>query len=216
MTINLQPNWSKFYAPGPEILRYLESLVDNYDLKPYLKLEHKLIHARYDVESSRWRLRLERQLGADHLGQARVEELEDTTDVLFTALGGLSRWKWPDLTGLSSFKGPVIHSADWRTGEGDAMTLGWESTVASWKDKTVGVIGVVSDLRPWLKSLNSIIFRIELMCFYGLCVGLICNPDCPGAHPPRREDSQLRSRKNVGCHHICEGHSNRTCPRQYC
>jgi hypothetical protein len=35
-----------------------------------------------------------------------------------------------------------VHSAKWETGEGDVSSP-WEDTVKSWKDKRVGVIGVV-------------------------------------------------------------------------
>jgi cation diffusion facilitator CzcD-associated flavoprotein CzcO len=66
------------------------------------------------------------------------EEFEDTADVLFSAMGGLSRWSWPDIKNLDSFKGKVYHSAQW-----DDQGKGWQETVKDWKDKKVGVIGVV-------------------------------------------------------------------------
>lgn len=61
---------------------------------------------------------------------------------MFSGIGLLSGWKWPDIRGLSTFRGDVIHSADWRTGEGESTH--WEKTVETWKDKRVAVIGVVS------------------------------------------------------------------------
>ena len=58
-------------------------------------------------------------------------------------MGGLSRWSWPDIEGLDTFKGKLVHSAEWELGEGE---VGWKDTVKDWNDKVVGVIGVVSRL----------------------------------------------------------------------
>lgn len=63
------------------------------------------------------------------------EEFHDSVDVLFTAVGCLSRWSWPDIPGLETFSGKVVHSAQWDTTEHEEQ----------WKDKNVAVIGVVSD-----------------------------------------------------------------------
>lgn len=75
-------------------------------------------------------------------GDDEFEEIEDRADVLFTAIGALSRWTWPDIEGLETFQGKVIHSADWKTGEGK-LDDPWEETVKSWSNKNIGVIGVV-------------------------------------------------------------------------
>jgi hypothetical protein len=89
------------------------------------------------------------------------EEFQDTADVLFTGIGALSRWDWPDIEGLDSFAGKVIHSAQWKTGN-DAKC--WEESVVDWGDKKVGVIGVVSDL-PSSSTLQSLTyFRSGIIC----------------------------------------------------
>lgn len=106
---------------------------------PYIKLQHRLIHAKWSGPTGKWVLIIRRTVGPD----GAFEDFEDTADVLFTGLGGLSRWTWPDIEGLESFKGKVIHSANWDTGEGDPKG-GWEESVKNWGDKKVGVIGVVS------------------------------------------------------------------------
>lgn len=87
-------------------------------------------------------LKIRRQI--DSADGTEFEEFEDTADVLFTGLGGLSRWRWPDIEGLEQFQGQVIHSAQWQTREGGDK---WEETVRSWGDKRVGVIGLVNSVR---------------------------------------------------------------------
>lgn len=39
--------------------------------------------------------------------------VDDSVDVLVSAVGFLSKWKWPDIPGLHDFKGTLCHSAAW-------------------------------------------------------------------------------------------------------
>lgn len=153
LTFAENPDWSSFYAPGDEICKYLESVAEKYKLMPYIKLKHRLVRAQYDEPSGQWVLKIRRPKGNG------VEEFEDRADVLFTGLGGLSRWTWPDIEGLETFQGKVIHSADWKTGEGKPGDP-WEETVKSWKDKKVGVIGVGSSAIQIVPSLQPKVARL--------------------------------------------------------
>lgn len=113
-----------------------------------------MTRAQYNEDNGKWHLTIQRPSGKHVPSHENSdskpreddsESFEDTADVLFTAIGGLSRWEWPDIEGLDTFQGKVIHSAEWKTGEGDSVRPGkWEDTVKSWGDKKVGVIGVVS------------------------------------------------------------------------
>jgi cation diffusion facilitator CzcD-associated flavoprotein CzcO len=142
-----QTDWSSFYAPGAEILAYLESVgacvlvcraaqrttslaVEKYKLKPFIRLEHQLINAVYSEASGKWDLTIQRQ------SNGKLEQFEDTADVLFTGMGGLSRWKWPDIEGLHDFGGKLVHSANWDIVDDEEP----------WSTRRVGVIGVVRSL----------------------------------------------------------------------
>ena len=65
----------------------------------YIRLQHEVIHARYDEPTGKWHVRIRRP----HPDTGALEEIEDTADVLVTAIGSLSRWKWPDIDGLQNF-----------------------------------------------------------------------------------------------------------------
>ncbi|TFY58142.1 hypothetical protein EVJ58_g6594 [Rhodofomes roseus] len=127
LTFEPKTDWSAFYAPGPEIRSYLQSVVDKYKLMRYIKLQHRVVHARWGVDE-----------------EGAYEEFEDTADLLFTGVGSLSRWKWPVIDGLKDFKGKLFHTADFEVGDGEQA---WQEAVHDWKDKRVGVIGVV-DFQP--------------------------------------------------------------------
>lgn len=57
--------------------------------------------------------------------------MTDTADILIRGTGILNKWKWPDMVGLHSFKGPLMHTA------------GWDPKF-DWTDKTVALIGAGS------------------------------------------------------------------------
>lgn len=111
--------------------------------------------AAWDEGAGKWRVKIRRpKAGGSTTGEdgyGVFEEFEDSADLLFTGLGALSRWDWPDVEGLKEFKGPVIHSAQWEVGGGDGLASGsatgarrgWEEDVKDWGDKRVAVIGVV-------------------------------------------------------------------------
>ncbi|KAF8831859.1 hypothetical protein HHX47_DHR1000936 [Lentinula edodes] len=174
LTFAENPDWSSFYAPGPEIQAYLESVVEKFHLGPYIKLQHRLTRAQYDEKTGKWHLTIKRAtVSKDNsnpqirqgTAQDEYEDIEVTADVLFTGIGSLSRWQWPEIEGLETFQGKVIHSAQWETGEGDSgAKTKWEDTVKSWGEKKIGVIGVGSSaiqivpaLQPMVKTISNFV-----------------------------------------------------------
>ena len=150
----MQTDWSSFYAPGPEILAYLQSVVEKYKLMPYIKLQHEVLDARYDEPTAKWHVRIRRRTGTDAQGAPIFdEEFTDTADVFITGLGIFSKWSWPDIEGLKDFGGKLLHSADF--GEENQH---WRDVVKDWKDKKVGVIGIVS------QNFGSVCVLAEVAC----------------------------------------------------
>lgn len=106
----------------------------------YMKLQHELIHTRFDEAKGKWHLKLRRPVSDSTSTDAQYEVIEDTADFVLSCVGALSRWDWPDIQGLHDFKGKVLHSAGWETDGGKT----WEEGLKDWGAKNVGVIGVVS------------------------------------------------------------------------
>jgi cation diffusion facilitator CzcD-associated flavoprotein CzcO len=92
--------WSRRFAPQPDILRYLRRVTDECGLRPRLRLRTEVTEARYDDERRVWRL-----------VTATGDVVE--VDVLVPACGQLTHPAQPDLPGLASFRGVVVHSARW-------------------------------------------------------------------------------------------------------
>ncbi|MFE7508848.1 flavin-containing monooxygenase [Promicromonospora sp. NPDC057488] len=94
-----QPRWSRVFAPGAEIHRYVRDVVRTEGLAPHLRLGTDLTSARWDDDAAAWRLTTSR-------GPL-------TARVLATAVGRLSEPRVPEIPGLGTFPGRVFHSARW-------------------------------------------------------------------------------------------------------
>lgn len=112
------PNWSAFYASGGEILEYFKNTVAKYQLDRDVKCGHRVSHAQWNEDEGKWHLEIDTKEGV----------VEDTCDIFVSAVGFLSKWRWPSIPGLHDFKGDLMHSASWDSS--------FDST-----DKRLGVIG---------------------------------------------------------------------------
>jgi cation diffusion facilitator CzcD-associated flavoprotein CzcO len=94
------PYWSRLYAPGAELKRYADHVADKYDLRRYMRFGTTVEGARWDEDDQVWQVAL-----------ADGETL--TARFLITATGYLSQPRVPDVPGIMSFDGKMIHSAKW-------------------------------------------------------------------------------------------------------
>ena len=93
-------NWSERYAAQPEILRYLEFVTDQMDLRRDIQFNARVVSAGYDPERGRWDIRL-----ADG-GTASAR-------FLITAVGCLSATNTPRFPGIDTFAGESYHTGAW-------------------------------------------------------------------------------------------------------
>lgn len=93
------------YSPASEIQAYLAATVKKYSVDRYIKLSHEIKSCTWDAAASKWKV-VVHSLKED-------KTFEDESDVLIMARGGLNHIAWPNIEGLKSFEGEVMHSADW-------------------------------------------------------------------------------------------------------
>ncbi len=92
--------WTERYAGQPELLRYLNHVVDRFDIRRHILLETRM-------KSARW-----------HPGEGRYH-IETDTGRRFTcrflvmATGNLSAARRPDFAGLENFKGEWVQTSHW-------------------------------------------------------------------------------------------------------
>ena len=93
-------HWTEMFSPQPETLRYLQYVVDKFDLRQYMEFDCRVSAMHFDGERDRWTI-----------------ELEDgrtvTANVVITAIGVLSVPTMPHIEGMDSFEGPSFHPFEW-------------------------------------------------------------------------------------------------------
>lgn len=92
-------DWSRVYAPGRELKAYAEHCVDTYGLRSRIRLNTKVSGAAFDHERHLWRLTT-----ADGTVTARF---------VVGATGVFTQPKPPDIPGIETFAGSVMHTARW-------------------------------------------------------------------------------------------------------
>lgn len=99
------PNWSHYYSGSEEIWQYMKDVAVQHDLEKYMKLNTKVLSARWDEEAGLWRLKLK------NLSDGTV--FDDSCNVLINGTGVLNDFKLPEIPGIESYQGRIVHSARW-------------------------------------------------------------------------------------------------------
>jgi cation diffusion facilitator CzcD-associated flavoprotein CzcO len=93
-------DWTTRYLDQPDILAYLEHVVDRYELRDDIQLNTGIESAIFDEDNDVWRV----ETDTGETWSARY---------LVTALGLLSRINMPNIPGLDSFAGDLLHTGAW-------------------------------------------------------------------------------------------------------
>lgn len=92
--------WSERYASQPELLRYIKYVADKFDLWPDIHCNQRVVEARWDEDTCRWRAMTES-------GEWWVARY------LVLAVGNLSTIKGLGLPGEETFSGRRFHTGQW-------------------------------------------------------------------------------------------------------
>lgn len=95
-----KPDWSRRFAESQEIRAYLEGVVERHGLRERIRFHTEIVEARFDERTGTWTLTTDS--GESHVARAVV-----------AAAGGLVDPSFPDLKGLASFRGEILHTARW-------------------------------------------------------------------------------------------------------
>jgi cation diffusion facilitator CzcD-associated flavoprotein CzcO len=112
-------DWQEHFSSQPEIERYLNYVVDKFDLRPHIRLGAKVTSAVYDECSTTWTVR------ASGGPESRAR-------VFIAATGVLSIPYFPDVPGREDFRGVQVHTGL------------WPSTPVDLANKRVAVVGTGS------------------------------------------------------------------------
>ncbi len=101
-SFSFAPNraWTRTYAYQPEILAYLESVADDFDLRRHLLLGTAVDRLVWNDAESQWNV---------ELANGRTE----IADVVVSAVGLFGAARYPEITGLTDFTGDLMHTSRW-------------------------------------------------------------------------------------------------------
>ncbi|WP_099037373.1 flavin-containing monooxygenase [Mycobacterium neglectum] len=93
-------NWTRTYAYQPEILSYLESVADDFDLRRHLMLGTGVQRLVWSELDAHWDVEL-----TD--GRTLV------ADVIVSAVGLFGAARYPEIVGITEFTGDLMHTSQW-------------------------------------------------------------------------------------------------------
>lgn len=73
------PDWKEFYSSGEEIQKYVQTVVDTYDLRKYFLVNHQVIEAKWNDDEGVWKIKVKNLLDGN--------EFSDTAEVLINNEG---------------------------------------------------------------------------------------------------------------------------------
>ncbi|MGV0627545.1 flavin-containing monooxygenase [Mycolicibacter minnesotensis] len=94
------PNWSRMFSPGEEIKQYADTVAAKYDVPRHIRYNTTVDGARWDEDISAWHI--------DVRGEQPI-----TARYLITATGFLSQPHTPDIPGIDTFEGRIVHTTQW-------------------------------------------------------------------------------------------------------
>jgi cation diffusion facilitator CzcD-associated flavoprotein CzcO len=106
----LNKSWSRTYARQPEILAYLESVVDDFDLRRHLRLQTYVRRAQWNEDTWQWELQLQ-EANSDTVTTTALR-----ADVVVSAVGLFAESRLPDIDGLAGYRGHLMHTSAWEPG----------------------------------------------------------------------------------------------------
>ena len=101
VSFEIKRDWSRPYAPQPEILAYMEHVARKYEVLPHCRFGSTVRKASWSEDNASWSLAL-----------ASGDTVE--ADVVVSAIGMFNELVSPDIEGLDSFAGTRFHSGRWR------------------------------------------------------------------------------------------------------
>jgi cation diffusion facilitator CzcD-associated flavoprotein CzcO len=129
-----KPDWSESFPSQPELWDYLRSVASKHGLAQYLRFGHEVTGVRWDAAASRWHVSTTAGTFA-----ARY---------LITGVGALVEPSLPDIPGIGSFGGTIMHSARW---DGSWQAAGRRVAVVG---TGASAIQIVPSIQPQVRHLT--------------------------------------------------------------
>jgi len=98
-SFELNPDWSRVFAPGAEVKAYIDHCADRYGLRKHIRLNSEVLSRSWDEHRHLWRL--------------RIPGGEITARFVISAIGAFVNPKPAGIPGVEDFQGTLLRSAAW-------------------------------------------------------------------------------------------------------
>ncbi|KAG4437835.1 hypothetical protein IFR05_006681 [Cadophora sp. M221] len=111
-THSLNTSWSSVFAQAGEIKQYLNDFIDKNDLRSSIHCNSSVTGAQWDDGKNKWIVAVKNEAD-ERVSEEEADVIIDATGIFKLMVYRTSDYKWPELKGLESFKGRLIHTANW-------------------------------------------------------------------------------------------------------
>jgi len=154
-SFEISPEWNHYHPHGADMQNYLLHVADKYGLRPRIRFNTMVTRLVYDEGAAMWDVTVRKPDGSEEV--LRV-------NAVINAHGPVNRWKWPDIPGLETFRGPKMHTAAWDSAvdiKGKRVAV--IGTGASAAQLVPAIAGDVGQLTVFMRSKHWVIYNPEIM-----------------------------------------------------
>lgn len=148
------PDWHHYHPQGADMQRYMLGVADKYAIRDNIRFDTKVETLVYDESSGTWTVTVR---GADGQSEALV------VNAVINGHGPVNRYKFPDIPGLSEFKGRLVHTAAWPS---DLDVAGKRVAVIGTGASSAQLVGAISPkveaLTVYQRTKHWVIFNPEI------------------------------------------------------
>jgi cation diffusion facilitator CzcD-associated flavoprotein CzcO len=135
-------DWSRPYAPQPEILDYLRDCATKHGIVEHIRFNQELLAARWDDRTLTWSLRM-------------ADGFTITTPIFISAIGTFNALNRPDFPGLDGFCNRLVHPGTWPDDlDLDGKKVGIIGTAASAVQLVPEIAELADELVVYQRSAN--------------------------------------------------------------
>ena len=103
-TFEADYDWEHTFAPRQEIHAYIEHVANKYGVRDTIRFNTEVTSATWDDEAGVWNVRVRTPFAVEETIRANA---------IISGVGLLDRPRLPDIEGLDSFQGKMVHTARW-------------------------------------------------------------------------------------------------------
>ena len=153
-SFEITPEWHHYHPQGADMQAYLLHVANKYDLRRNIRFRTRVTELVYDDANAMWDVTIVKSDGSEEVRRVNA---------VVNAHGPVNRWKMPDIEGLESFAGPVMHSANYdRSVDMKGKRIAVIGTGASSAQMVPALAKEAANVTVFMRSKHWVIYNPEI------------------------------------------------------